>query len=66
MLPKFLYGSYKRYNSDTDQFTEWLVETAEKCRNKYKAEPADPTAKGPEKDKALTSSTKLQSKIFAF
>ncbi|KAI9713960.1 MAG: hypothetical protein M1820_000690 [Bogoriella megaspora] len=31
MLPKFLYGSYKRYKADTSAFVDWLIETAKKC-----------------------------------
>ena len=33
MLPKFLYGSYKRYKADTTTFVDWLIETAKKCGN---------------------------------
>ena len=30
-LPKFLFGSYKQYKSDTNQFLEWLDRTAKEC-----------------------------------
>ncbi|KAI9738395.1 MAG: hypothetical protein M1834_008898 [Cirrosporium novae-zelandiae] len=41
MLPKFLYGSYKRYKSDTDRFTTWLVKAAQTCG--YQKEFSQPT-----------------------
>jgi hypothetical protein len=31
MLPKFLQSSHKRYKADTETFTTWLAEAAEKC-----------------------------------
>ncbi|KAI0021009.1 hypothetical protein F4780DRAFT_739756 [Xylariomycetidae sp. FL0641] len=31
MLPKFLYGSYKRYKTDTSTFVDWIINAAKKC-----------------------------------
>jgi hypothetical protein len=31
MLPKFLYGTYKRYRDDTSALINYLIETAKKC-----------------------------------
>ena len=44
MLPKFLYGTYKRYKADTTTFVDWLIDTAKKCG--YQAVVRGPSAVG--------------------
>ncbi|KAK3705020.1 hypothetical protein LTR37_013537 [Vermiconidia calcicola] len=37
MLPEILFGSYKKYKSDTNVFTTWLSQAAKSCGYKPKA-----------------------------
>ena len=56
MLPRFLYGSYKRYKSDTEHFTQWLVETARKCG--YEAESQSSSTNPQKKNKSSQTPSK--------
>ena len=60
MLPKFLYGSYKRYKADTETFTEWLVGAATK--HGYEPSFAGSEAPRPAK-KAKGKATKTQAAV---
>jgi hypothetical protein len=65
MLPDFLYGSYRRYKSDTDQLIQWLVESAITLgyEPKVEAEQPIPKKKGKKKKKTATTSAPRKHKI---
>ncbi len=46
MLPKFLYGSYKRYKSDTTAFVDWLIDAAKNCGSDGTTKEPDISSKG--------------------
>ena len=57
MLPKFLYGTYKRYKSDTAIFISWLVETAKACGNEASIDRGEKIKPSVQSGKKSTSST---------
>ena len=64
ILPKFLYGSYKRYKADTTTFVDWVVETARKCGHQATLDESSTVAgKKTAKQKSKTSAQPSKYKI---
>ncbi len=61
MLPKFLYGTYKRYKDDTTTFLNWIVEAAKQCGHSLQTNGTSNNGNKP-KSKAAQTSHKISLK----
>jgi hypothetical protein len=58
MLPKFLYGTFKRYKDDTDAFVKYIVDKAKKCGHEIKLQQAGHGPKATSGKKAFKATRK--------
>jgi hypothetical protein len=58
MLPKFLYGTFKRYKDDTDALVKYIVDKAKRCGHEIKLQQAGHGLKATSGKKAFKATRK--------